>query len=123
MLDRTHLDPSKQHTSGAELGDVQCGSPVQHIDPRLLSPSALGLPPGGHSGSQHSPVHGMVGPSQPNTSYNWRSFQNPIGQYYHDPNTVDDRWAHWGASAAAANQGTKTINEMDDKSLQIQKYD
>ena len=104
MMDRTHLDPNQQHTTGLD-GDVPCGSPGSHMDPRILSPAALGLPPGVHSGSQHSPVHGMVPPNQPNPSYNWRSFQNPIGQYYHDPNAVDDRWAHWGATGAVPNQG------------------
>ena len=105
-MDRTHLDPSQQHTSVAD-GDVQCGSPGQHVDPRHLSPSALGLQPGG---SQHSPGHVIGGPNQPNNSYSWRSFQNPIGQFYHDPNAVDDRWSHWGANGPAGNQGKNRVN-------------
>ena len=104
-MDRTHLDPSQQQNSGVD-GDIQCGSPSQHKDPHLLSPSTPRIPTGGHTGSQHSPVHGMVGPSQPNSSYNWRGFQNPIGQFYHDPNAPDDRWGPWGVNGPGINQGS-----------------
>ena len=108
-MERTHFDASQKHLSTVD-GDVQGGSNLgQNIDPRHLSPSALGLPQGPHGGSQHSPGHGMAGPSQPSTSYNWRSFQNPIGQMYHDPNAVEDRWIQWQGASATGNQGAKSL--------------
>ena len=98
-MERTHLDPS-QHQNSAVDGSVRGNSPglhTGHTDPNLMSQGAIGLHTGGHTGSQHSPAA---------NSYNWRSFQNPIGKIYHDPNPTDDRWGAWGAGA---NQGNVTL--------------
>ena len=107
-MERAHLDPS-QHQNSVVDGSVRGNSPglhTVHTDPNLMSQGTIGLHTGGHAGSQHSPAQGLAGSAQPANSYNWRSFQNPIGKIYHDPNPTDDRWGAWGAGE---NQGNVTL--------------